>query len=315
MGGGPAGAACAWRLKMHGVKCLILDQHNFPRPKTCAGWITPEALQDLEFKRSGYPYSFTTFSRFFITINKIKFTLRTKQYAIRRIEFDNWLLKKSGAAFQVHKVQSIVKNKNDFEIDGKFSAKFLVGAGGTYCPVYRALFKSSHQEIKKSLIVAQEEEFLFPNADMDCRLWFSQEGLPGYAWYVPKANGYINVGVGAKANRLKDSGDTLKHHWKRVVEKVENQGLIRGHIYRPKAHTYYLRDRVSDMRIGNAFVVGDAAGLATLDMGEGIGAAIRSGILAADSILDGAICSLRTIPRYSLFSILRSGFLRSSDFE
>ena len=53
----------------------------------------------------------------------------------------------------------------------------------------------------------------------------------------------------------------------------------------PKGHTYYLRHRMNRYQKDNAFVIGDAAGLATLDMGEGIHAAIASGILAAKAIV------------------------------
>jgi flavin-dependent dehydrogenase len=45
--------------------------------------------------------------------------------------------------------------------------------------------------------------------------------------------------------------------------------------------------------------VGDAAGLATLDMGEGIGPAVRSGFLAAQSIINGTDYSLESISKYS----------------
>jgi len=51
-------------------------------------------------------------------------------------------------------------------------------------------------------------------------------------------------------------------------------------------------------------VVGDAAGLATKDMGEGIGPAIESGIRAARSIAQGRPYSIRGIGKYSLPGIL-----------
>jgi flavin-dependent dehydrogenase len=34
VGGGPAGSACAWRLREAGVDVLILDREAFPRDKT-----------------------------------------------------------------------------------------------------------------------------------------------------------------------------------------------------------------------------------------------------------------------------------------
>lgn len=301
IGGGPAGAACAGRLRQNNVDCIILDQRPFPRFKPCAGWITPQVVKELGLHSASYPYSFTTFDALHISILGLRLMLRTRQYAIRRYEFDHWLLDRSGAPFHVHSVKSITRDQAGYMVDGEFAARYLVGAGGTYCPVYRTFFKSDSPKAKETLIVAQEEEFPYPHASEDCQLWFLENRLPGYAWYIPKANGYVNVGVGGKAGEMNNNGDNLKNHWDRLVEKLDRLGLVRDHAYHPSAHSYYLRQRPVQIRKGNAFLVGDSAGLATLDMGEGISAAIRSGILAADAILHGAEYSVASIPRLSLF--------------
>jgi flavin-dependent dehydrogenase len=57
----------------------------------------------------------------------------------------------------------------------------------------------------------------------------------------------------------------------------------------------------------NAYIIGDAAGLATLDLGEGIGPAIESGISASNSILTGRRFPERTTTRYSLIHFLWAG--------
>ncbi len=80
--------------------------------------------------------------------------------------------------------------------------------------------------------------------------------------------------------------------------------LVNGHAFKPKGHSYYLRRNVEEVRSGNAFVVGDSAGLATKDMGEGIGPAIESGIRAARAIADSRPYSIRGIGKYSLPGIL-----------
>ena len=74
--------------------------------------------------------------------------------------------------------------------------------------------------------------------------------------------------------------------------------------YKPAGHSYFLRQNLPEIRKGNAFLVGDALGLATLDMGEGIGPAIRSGQLAAEAIVQGKEYSVRSIPRYSVPSLV-----------
>ena len=67
----------------------------------------------------------------------------------------------------------------------------------------------------------------------------------------------------------------------------------------PKGYSYYLRDDVDTVRVGNAFITGDAIGLATRDLAEGIGPAVRSGLMAADAITEGCEYSIASIERYS----------------
>jgi flavin-dependent dehydrogenase len=137
-------------------------------------------------------------------------------------------------------------------------------------------------------------------------LWFFDGGLPGYAWYVPKASGYINVGLGGRADRLKAKGGHLRDYWRRFAAKLGKLGLVRYDDYRPTGYSYYLRGDVESVRNGNAYLVGDAAGLATRDMGEGIGPAVASGLLAAQSIIEGAEYSLAGVGECSELLAWRS---------
>lgn len=310
VGGGPAGSSCAWSLRKKGIDCLVLDQHVFPRFKPCAGWITPEVMQILDFRVEDYPLGIKSFSSLHFSIRGLAFKMPTQQYAIRRTEFDDWLLRRSEAPVIQHQAKTIVEDPDGYIVDGAFCGKYIVGAGGTYCPVYRSLFKTEIPKDRGALIAAMEDEFPYEYTDEECRLWFLENRLPGYSWYVPKANGYLNVGVGGKAEELNANGDNLKNHWNRLVEKLDQLDLVRGHDYKPSAHSYYLNQKVSNPRKGNAFIIGDSAGLATLDMGEGICAAIRSGMMAAEAIASNRPYTLASIPKFSTWSILRHALVK-----
>jgi menaquinone-9 beta-reductase len=307
VGGGPAGSSCAWVLKKSNISCLILDQHEFPRLKPCGGWLTPEVFQDLQLDIPEYPLGLTQFSSFDIAIRKFKFRLPTRQYAIRRLEFDHWLLQRSGTEIAKHTVQEIVPTQDGYVIDGEYSAKYLVGAGGTHCPVKKTFFTNGSPVEKGTLIVAMEEEFQYAYTDSRCYLWFLENDLPGYSWYVPKSGGYLNVGIGAKAEELKIKHDSLRRHWDVLVEKLSSIELVRDHDFKPSGHSYHLRTRPEVIHKDGVYLVGDSAGLATVDMGEGIGPAIRSGLLAAESIATGKHYSLSSIKKYSFLSILQHG--------
>jgi menaquinone-9 beta-reductase len=300
VGGGPAGSSCAWRLKRLGIDCLILERAEFPRVKLCAGWITPEVFADLETEPSEYPYGLITLKHLHISLRCFKFKLPTLQYSIRRYEFDHWLLRRSGAVVDKHAVGEIRGENGEFVIDDRYRCKYLIGAGGTGCPVRKLFFKDLKLRSGENLIVTQEEEFRYAWTDPKCYLWFMENGLPGYSWYVPKENGYLNIGVGGKAVGLKKQNDTIKRHWDMLTNKLEDRGLVCGYEYKPKGHSYYLRSDINPYHRGNVFLIGDAAGLATVDMGEGIGPAIRSGLRAADAIAKRNGYTLDDVSRRSI---------------
>jgi flavin-dependent dehydrogenase len=83
------------------------------------------------------------------------------------------------------------------------------------------------------------------------------------------------------------------------VQKLERKKLVQGFDYAQKGYSYYVRGRVEVCRIDNAFITGDAAGLATKDMAEGIGPAVRSGLMAADAITSDSTYDLDRIARKS----------------
>ena len=100
--------------------------------------------------------------------------------------------------------------------------------------------------------------------------------------------------------------DTLKHrrghireYWRSFVEKLRKKGLVRYDNYHPTGYSYYLRGKVDVVCDDDAYIVGDSVGLATRDMCEGIGPAVKSGLLAANSIVTGTDYSLSGINKFS----------------
>ena len=300
VGGGPGGSTCAWKLRQAGFDVLVLDKATFPRTKLCAGWITPETLRDLELDPGEYPHSFMTFDALALHWKFFSIAPRTRQHSIRRFEFDDFLLKRSGAEVIEHKVKRVREDSGLYVFDELFRCRYVVGAAGTACPVYRNLFHDECPRASSLQIATLEQEFRYDWRTATCHLWFFDDGLPGYAWYVPKANGYINVGLGGIADRLKVQGGHLRDHWRGFTARLAERGLVHKDDYRPSGYSYYLRGDVGKVRIGNAYLVGDAAGLATRDMGEGIGPAVASGLRAARAIVNGDEYSLADIDEFSL---------------
>lgn len=305
VGAGPAGSACAWRLKQLGIECLLLDKTSFPRHKLCAGWVNPDLFSTLGLSPEEYPYSLTTYENFLFSIKGLNLNMKTKQYGIRRWDFDRWMVERSGVELYVHQVRQIENTGDMFVIDGQYWAKYLVGAGGTHCPVRQALFSPPNSSSPKGLIIAKEEEFLCPIRDTTCRVWFFEGGLSGYSWYFPKSDGYVNVGIGGSVKGIKKRSKTLGYYWAAHIRRLAELGLVSDHHYDPSGHSYYLRSGMLSPQFDRALLVGDALGMATVDMGEGIVPSIQSGILAAESIATGKPYRPNVISKYSFPSIIR----------
>ncbi len=312
IGGGPAGSACAARLAEAGLSVRIIDKQAFPRTKLCAGWVTPQVLADLSLFPDQYPHRLITFSRIVFHFFGVPVPLPTHQHSIRRYEFDDFLLKRAGVPVHRHKVKHIRRETGGYVVDDAFFAPYIVGAGGTHCPVYKTFFKDRQPRDNNRLITTVEEEFAYDHRDETCKLWFFDHGLPGYAWYVPKGGGYVNVGIGAKLSRLKKRGQNINEYWRRFTEKLARQNVIVRHKFAPRGHLYYLRQPTRCIRTDNAFITGDAVGLATIDMGEGIGPAIKSGQATADAIITGRPYTLDHVSRFSAPQILGGRFFRTA---
>jgi flavin-dependent dehydrogenase len=286
-------------LKRGGADVLVLDKERFPRLKLCAGWITPEVVHDLQMEIASYPHRFLTFERLHVHLKGLHLRVPCVQHSIRRFEFDAWLLERSGAPVVQHNVRNIRSEAGGYLIDDEFRCRYLIGAGGTRCPVYRTLFRELNPRASELQTVTLEHEIEYDWQDPDCHLWFFDKGLPGYSWYVPKRNGWLNVGIGGMAERIKRNGRDIKNHWSAFTDML-GRSLAAGAQYEPTGYSYYLRGRVDVVRRDDAFITGDAAGLATRDMAEGIGPAVRSGTRAAAAILEGRPYELDDVTGASL---------------
>lgn len=267
-----------------------------PRLKLCGGWITQKVLGDLDLDPMTYPHGMVKLDRFrFFLGRRHKFArvVTALQYSIRRIEFDAWLLERSGAPIAEHTVHNIVRDNGHFVIDDEFQCRYLIGAGGTNCPVKKAFFAPDAGK----LIVAQEIEYEVAPKTSVCTLWFPYAGPFGYAWYVPKANA-VNIGFGGLRSQNEDWDKAAL--WTRFVELLRGAGCIDADPPTPKGYSYYIGSRQKLISNDQAYIVGDAAGLATIDLAEGIGPAIESGQLAGREILGTATYSTRQITQYSL---------------
>jgi menaquinone-9 beta-reductase len=290
VGGGPAGSSCARALRQAGLDAVILDRSTFPRDKTCGGWITPAVLDDLEIDRNDYAAGrvlqpITGFRTSCMGGPEVETNYgETISYGIRRFEFDEYLLNRSCArVFQGMRSASFERVADHWIVNNRFKTPLIVGAGGHFCPVAHLLGADARKEVA---VVAQEAEFeMTPVQSRACsiqaeipELYFCSD-MKGYGWCFRKKN-FLNIGLG----RL--DAHALPQHVSRFLEFLKCKRNIGVELPASLAGHAYLLYRHNQRRIvGHGMVlVGDAAGLAYSQSGEGIRPAIESGFLAANAI-------------------------------
>jgi len=292
VGGGPAGSTLAWVLRDSGLNIAILDKRTFPRDKVCAGWVTPAVMQELQVDPDQYARERTLQPIFGFRVSRLgkrevetRYSDEAASYSIRRYEFDDYLLQRCGADLLLgEKFEDMQKTATGWRVNGKYDAKLVVGAGGHFCPVARVLGAKLGQA--ETVVAAQEIEFeMQPEQIGQCSVeaaipeLFFCEDLQGYGWVVRK-NNFLNIGLGREDNHK------LSEHVARFRQMLINQGKIpadtpekfHGHAYLlyPHARRPVLQD--------NVLIIGDAAGLAYPQSGEGIRPAVESAIIAAQTI-------------------------------
>jgi geranylgeranyl reductase family protein len=297
VGGGPAGSSCAWALRNSGLKVAILDKHLFPRDKICGGWITPSVLTNLEIDPTDYSQGrvFQPIKGFLV--GSIGGTLIETQYpepvsyGIRRREFDDYLLRRSGAKLLLGTaLTTLDRTPQRWVANGQIKAQFLVGAGGHFCPVARLLTERSQE----SPVVAQEVEFELNASQREgCRireetpeLYFCRD-MKGYGWCFRKGD-WLNVGLG------RADSHHLPAHVTGFLAFLKSSGRLSFDVPKLHGHAYLLHGASTRTIAGdNYLLIGDAAGLASFQSGEGILPAVESGVRAARSILTHNLDSYR----------------------
>ena len=292
VGGGPAGSTCAWKLREAGLEVLVLDKAVFPRDKPCAGWVTPQVFAERgidpdEYARGGRTLQpITAFRTGLIGSRGIETAWeRPVSWGIRRCEFDTYLLERSGARLRTGTpLVSLRYEGRAWILNEMLAAPLLVGAGGHFCPVARFL----NGAIEEPVVVAQELELKMDERQSHAcgvaaeapELWFCRD-LRGYGWCFRKGE-YLNVGLG------REDRSELPRHLRTFVEFLKAAKRIPSDLQGDyKGHAYLLAPASRRRLVGDGvLLVGDAAGLAWPESGEGIRTAVESGLLAAAAALE-----------------------------
>src|SRR5678816_3019834 len=97
IGGGPAGSTCARTLVRRGARVALIDRAEFPRVKLCAGWLSPAIWDVLQLSPREYNRGLWEWNTCHVHYKGKDHTIPCHGWFIRRYEFDEFLLQRSGA--------------------------------------------------------------------------------------------------------------------------------------------------------------------------------------------------------------------------
>ena len=270
-----------------------MDKSTFPRDKVCAGWITPEVVEELQldtvdYSRDNVLQPITAFHTGMIDGKGVETRYaEIASFGIRRRELDNYLLLRSGARLRLGEpLESLRRDGANWIVNDAITAPLVIGAGGHFCSVAR--YMGAKLGANEPAVAAKEIEFEMDELQRGkCQvrgdtpeLYFCRD-LMGYGWCFRKGN-HLNIGLGRQDNHR------LTEHLKYFCDFLKQRGRIpqdipdhfHGHAY--LLHGHAVRRQVDD----GMLLIGDAAGLAYPQSGEGIRPAVESGLMAAATIAE-----------------------------
>ncbi|MGH7207438.1 MAG: geranylgeranyl reductase family protein [Nitrospiraceae bacterium] len=311
VGMGPAGATAAYELSRAGMAVLGLDKQAHPRYKVCGGGLSVriDQILDSDFKAVvehtiyGVQFTYRGEKPFLIESS------RPIAYMVMRDRFDHFLLEKARRAgtevhegeraIEFHELPDWVEVITD---KGRYRAKVLIGADGANSVVAQRLFPERRLRRMPTL----ESEIGIGQAPV-----YPGEGKVlidlgatdrGYAWIFPKKE-RLSIGVAEFRGRAASP----KGIFERFVR--DEKGLATLTVPQPCGHPlplYSSRNGALGMAAPTALVrhrallVGDAGHLVDPLFGEGIYYAVRSGQMAAASVLGSFHDRQRSLLDYEL---------------
>jgi geranylgeranyl reductase family protein len=338
VGAGPAGSAAAISLALRGYDVAVIDKQNFPREKLCGDFVNPinwPLFRGLGVEERIMAQPHTRVTGFRITSycgasaeTSFSQPNQSRPYGLglARTRLDHVLLQRAVEAGTMTKtgcrVERISKNLSGWQLETRagevLSAKILVGADGRNSWIAQQLGLNTRASTRGRSVGFQARINAWSGANGQIEIHLFPGG---YAGLVGVGDGTASLGLAVDKRVLPRAGVdeflvterlAKNPYLKSVLEPREKVNGFRAAypVYFPKRRSF----------ADAAVLVGDAARVTEPITGEGIYFAMRSGMLAAET-LDGALrkgdlsagylqtyeqtCAQALRPRRMLNSILR----------
>lgn len=297
VGAGPAGSAAAYELARSGAKVLVIEKESLPRYKTCGGGVVGRAQQHLNLDIAEIAEHTSRRVQVKFWGEDLTFS-GTRQEAIisltMRDRFDLALVLQAVSAGAELRTEAALVGlefqRNGIRIQtsrGQCTTGWVIGADGATGPTARLAGWSD----RPGNVPALEWEVETSQPELLGETRFDFDTVPkGYSWVFPKRD---HLSIGAVSMSRGQKG--LEAYLHRYLERLGLGGPVRM-----TRHAYVIplkpRSQLCRRRV---LLTGDAAGLVDPLSAEGISAALLSGRLAAQAVLEAPANEVEVARRYS----------------
>ena len=313
VGAGPAGSACAQQLARAGFNVVLADQYEFPRDKVCGDGLIPDA--HTAFGRLGVYQEVMRAAQRATHVACIaprggRVDVPGRVAVLPRVELDD-ILRRAAVAAGARWLAPARFEAPLFDGQRVYGARLK--CGDTLHEVRAQWVVLATGAVPQALIAAEMCERRTPsgvalrgyvrNLAMVGRitalevLWHKQLAK-GYGWIFPCPNGVFNIGVG-----LAQSHTRGRDGREAMAEDVNLRQMFDRfcEVYPPAAELVKSGEKLGPLKGAplrcsldgarysrpGLLVTGEAAGATYAFTGEGIGKAMETGILAAETIAEG----------------------------
>jgi flavin-dependent dehydrogenase len=289
IGGGPAGTCAAITGARAGANVLLLERGKLPRQRVCGEFVSAESLgllsQLLKSPELLDQALRIPEARLFIDGHVVTTPVEPQAASIARLDLDFELWNSaqcSGVTAELQTSVERIDGADPFSLStqrGTFQARSIINASGRWSNLRNHLNSENHH----TKWLGVKGHFCEPNPHLSVDLYFFEGGYCGVQPVTLSGSnvqpGRVNACAMVRSDVARSLQDVFSRHpglaaraenWKPLVDPVSTSPLIFGD---PEP----VENRI--------LLAGDAAGFVDPFVGDGISLALRSGELAARSLL------------------------------
>ena len=301
VGAGPGGSTAARYLAMQGLNVALIDKAEFPRDKACGGAIPYKIIETFSYLKSrSHEFIKCIASMGFLHSPDRRTVLKGEiplAMTLRK-EFDNVLLdaaiegganailgeRVKGLKFTENKI--IIKTNHSISIE----ANSIIGADGVNSIVARltALNKKWSSGTLVACRVAEipisPSEILDYYGDKHTYHFYSGSwNQIGYGWVFPKYD-TVNIGLGI----IDKAARGLPSKFQGFVKLLQHEGILKKSVdlSSTKGALVPVAGPIKSTVCDRCLLIGDAAGMVNPLTGGGIDYAMRTGRIAAKTLIN-----------------------------